>query len=306
MPGIIGLITKLPPIVAEQQLYAMMKSLQHESFYDSGTWSDPERGIYVGWVARRDSFADNMPVRNEDGKVALFFSGEEFPEPALKKSLRQNGHFFSEEDASYLVHRYEAEPDFPRGLNGRFHGFVVDHRQGSAMLFNDRFGMQRMYYHESEDAFYFAAEAKAILCVRPQQRTIDERGLGEFVACGCVLENRTLFSGIHLLPPGSAWMFRNGGLEARNSYFAPSEWEHQETLDEDAYYQQLRSAFVDHLPRYFNGRERIGMSVTGGLDTRIILAWHKAEPDSLPFYTWGSTYRDHEDVKIARRVARGL
>ena len=33
------------------------------------------------------------------------------------------------------------------------------------------------------------------------------------------------------------------------------------------------------------------------------MAWHKAEPNSLPCYTWGSTYRDHEDVKIGRRVA---
>ncbi len=35
----------------------------------------------------------------------------------------------------------------------------------------------------------------------------DPQGLGEFVACGCVLENRTLFRGIHVLPPGSAWTF---------------------------------------------------------------------------------------------------
>ena len=36
------------------------------------------------------------------------------------------------------------------------------------MLFNDRYGMQRIYYHQSKDAFYFAAEAKAILAVRPE------------------------------------------------------------------------------------------------------------------------------------------
>ena len=49
------------------------------------------------------------------------------------------------------------------------------------MLFNDRYGMQRVYYHESKEAFYFAAEAKAILAVRPELRRPDPRGLGEFV-----------------------------------------------------------------------------------------------------------------------------
>ncbi len=304
MPGIVGLITKQPQAAAEQQLLAMVKCLRHEPFYNCGTWSDPEQGVYVGWVNRRGSFADNMPVRNEDGQITLFFSGEEFPETGLKQELRQRGHTFSGETSSYLVHRYEDEAEFPKGLNGRFHGLVVDRRRGTATLFNDRFGLQRLYYHESKDGFYFAAEAKAILKVRPELRVIDPRGLGEFVTCGCALENRTLFPGIYLLPQGSAWIFRNGGLEARNSYFEPKEWEQQEPLDPEQYYHQLRSAFVGNLPRYFNGHERIGMSVTGGLDTRIIMAWHKPKPNSLPCYTWGSTYRDHEDVKLARRVAK--
>jgi asparagine synthase (glutamine-hydrolysing) len=304
LPGIVGLVTKLPRAAAEEQLLAMVKCLRHEPFYSCGTWSDPDLGIYIGWVARRGSFADDMPVRNEDGDITLFFSGEEFPEPDLKKTLRQSGHTFSDEDSSYLVHRYEDEAEFPKGLNGRFHGLVADRRQGTATLFNDRFGLQRLYYHPSKDGFYFAAEAKAILKVRPELRAIDARGLGEFVTSGCVLENRTLFPGIYLLPQGSAWVFRNGELEAKDSYFEPKEWEQQEALDSEQYYQQLRSAFVGSLPRYFNGRERIGMSVTGGLDTRIIMAWHNPKANSLPCYTWGSTYRDHEDVKLARRVAK--
>lgn len=304
MPGIVGLITKVPQAVAEQQLLTMVKCLRHEPFYNCGTWSDPEHGVYVGWVARRGSFADGMPVRNEDGQITLFFSGEEFPEPGLKRELRHRGHTFSDEDSSYLVHRSEDEADFPKELNGRFHGLVVNRHDGTATLFNDRYGLQRLYYHESKDGFYFAAEAKAILKVCPELRAIDPRGLGEFIACGCVLENRTLFPAIYLLPQGSAWVFRNGGLEAKSSYFEPKEWEQQEALSPEEYYRQLRSAFVGNLPRYFNGRERIGMSVTGGLDTRIIMAWHQAEPNSVPCYTWGSTYRDHEDVKLARRVAK--
>src|SRR5205814_7422725 len=41
-----------------------------------------------------------------------------------------------------------------------------------------------------------------------------------------------------------------------------------------------------------------------GLDTRMIMAWHKASPGSLPCYTFGSMFRDCRDVLVARRVAR--
>jgi asparagine synthase (glutamine-hydrolysing) len=282
----------------------MLRSVCHESFYASGTWIDEQQGIYVGWVARKGAFADGMPLHDENGEVTLVFSGEEFPEPGIVSGLQARGHAFAKGGAAYLVHRYEEEADFPKRLNGRFHGLLSDRSRGNAILFNDRFGLQRLYYHEARDAFYFSAEAKAILKVRPELRNIDPRGFGEFVTCGCVLENRTLFPEIHVLPPGSAWMFHGGKLEKKNSYFQPREWEEEEPLKPQTYYATLRDAFVKNLPRYFNGKERVGVSLTGGLDTRIIMAWRKAPPDSLPCYTFGSMYRDNQDVQLARRVAK--
>ena len=304
MPGLVGLITRMPRECAEQQLLQMLQTLRHESFYTSGTWIDAANGIYVGWVARKGSFADGMPLQNESGEVTLVFSGEEFPEPSTASALAARGHAVAKNGPSYLVHRYEEEPDFPKQLNGRFHGLVADRVRRTAMLFNDRYGLQRLYYHEAADTFYFAAEAKAILKVRPELRNMDQRGLGEFIVCGCVLENRSLFSGVHVLPPGSAWLFRGGKLEKKANYFEPQEWEKEGPLRPDDYYAHLRDVFARNLPRYFNGHERVGVSLTGGLDTRIIMAWRRAEPNSLPCYTYASMYRDNQDVQLARRVAR--
>jgi asparagine synthase (glutamine-hydrolysing) len=305
MPGIVGLITQMPRAMAEPQLLAMVQSLRHESFYRTGTWIDEANGIYAGWVAREDSFSDGMPVRNERGDVVLVFSGEDYPEPGTARRLQEKGHVLeAEKGPSYLVHLYEDDPSFPAGLNGRFHGLLADQTQGTAILFNDRYGMQRVNFHEAKEAFYFAAEAKAILAVRPELRTVDPQSLGQFVACGCVLGNRTLFPGIHLLPGGSKWRFRKGALEEKTCYFHPREWENAALLEPEPYYRELREVFTRNLPRYFNGREPIGMSLTGGFDTRVIMAWHKAAPASLPCYTFGGMYRDCEDVLKARKVAK--
>ena len=303
MPGIVGLLTKKPREWAEPQLARMIESMRHESFYVTGTWIDESSGVYVGWVARENSFSDGMPVRNERGDVVLVFSGEDYPEPETALRLKERGHEFKEGDASYLVHVYEDDVDFFKNLNGRFQGVIADRARGIVTLFNDRFGLQRIYIHEARNAFYFSAEAKAILAVRPELRSADPQSLGEYIACGCVLENRTLFRGIRALPPGSAWTFRGGALENKSAYFEPREWEEQEPLDAESYYRRLRDAFTTRLPRYFNGREKVGVSLTGGLDTRIIMAWRKAPAGSLPCYTFGSMYRENQDVYLARRVA---
>src|SRR2546425_2527331 len=303
MPGIVGLLTRMPRARAQLELLRMVEALRHENFYATGTWVDESVGVYVGWIVRKDSFSDGMPLSNEQGDVVLVFSGEEFPEPGTARRLKERGHGLDAEGPSYLVHLYEDDHSFPAGLNGRFHGLLTDRIRRTTMLFNDRYGMHRIYYHESKEAFYFAAEAKAILAVRPELRTADARGLGEFVACGCVLENRTLFERIHLLPAAATWVFRDGSIQRKSTYFRPQEWEDQAPLEPEPYYQDLRNVFSCNLPRYFNGQEPIAMALTGGLDTRMIMAWRQAPPKALPCYTFGGMFRDSQDVLVARQVA---
>jgi asparagine synthase (glutamine-hydrolysing) len=303
MPGIVGLITQLPRTQSEAQLLRMLQAIHHDSSCAIGMWVDESLGVYLGWAAPKKSGLQQTPICNEREDVALVVSGEEFPERGTALRLKQRGHDLSLEGPSYLVHLYEEDPSFPSGLNGRFHGLLADKTRGTALLFNDRYGMHRLYYHESRDAFYFAAEAKAILEVRSELREADPQGLGEFVACGCVLENRTLFTGIRMLPPASAWVFRNGSLQRKSNYFEPREWEDQAPLEQESYYRELREVFSKNLPRYFDGPQRIGMSLTGGLDTRVIMAWHKATSESLPCYSFGGMFRDCQDVLIARQVA---
>ena len=259
-------------------------------------------GVYVGWAIRKNSFADGMPLHNEQGDVTLVFSGEEYPSSDTRRQLRERGHSVAVDGPSYLVHLYEEDPAFPAGLNGMFHGLVSDRTRGTATLFNDRNGMHRICYHKSRDAFYFAAEAKAILAVRPELRTADPRSFGEFVACSCVLEDRTIFKGVHVLPAGSAWVFRNSFIESKNTYFHPRQWEEQAPLDSEGYYRELRGVLLRNLPRYFNGHEKVGMAITGGLDTRVILACHPASPGSIPCYTFGGMFRDCQDVRLARQI----
>ncbi len=303
MPGIVGLITKMPRERAEMELSRMVEALRHESFYETGTWIDESSGVYVGWTVLKNSFADGMPLHNERGDVCLVFSGEEYRDLETVRGLKERGHSLDLDGPAYLAHLYEEDTSFPAGLNGMFHGLLIDRTRGTATLFNDRFGMHRLFYHESRDVFYFAAEAKTILAVRPELRTADTQSLGEFVALSCVLEDRTVFKSINALPAASAWIFRGGSISQKKVYFQPSEWEQQTQLEADVYYQELRHVLSRNLPLYFAGRERVGIALTGGLDTRVIFACHKATPGSLPCYTFGGMFRDSQDVRIARRIA---
>lgn len=303
MPGIVGLITKEPRSRAEVRLRKMLNAVAHEEFYSQGTFLDESLGVYVGWTALKGSFSDGMPLRNEKSGTCLIFSGEDYSDTAVRQEWQRCPSCSSASESGYLLRMYEKDQNFVASLNGMFHGLVADRSQNSVMLFNDRYGMHRLYYHEGRDEFCFGSEAKAILAIRPDLRVADSRGLGEFVACSCVLENRTIFKDIQVLPAGSMWIFQGAGASTRQTYFRPSEWEEQPTLGPEEYYRQLRATVTSMLPRYFSGRQQLGIAMTGGLDTRVIVASHATAPGTLPSYTFRGPVRESYDVRVGRRIA---
>lgn len=296
MPGVFGLITRMPSERAVELLRTMLGVVGHEKFYRTGTHVDESLGVYIGWAGRPESIVTELGVAGTDATV--IFDGELF------QTELGNGRRGHSAIAQSIVRAYREDPDFPAGLNGRFHGIVIDPERRTAKLFNDRYGIHRLYFYETHEGVYFSAESKAILAVCPETRTLDLQSVGEFLSCGCVLDNRTLFKGVRVLPGGSQWVFRPPAAPLVRSYFTPSEWESQSTLEPSEYYDQLRSVFARALPAYFDSsRAAVGMSLTGGLDTRMIMAWYRGAPGSLPCYTYGSMYRESRDVTVARRVA---
>jgi len=306
MPGIFGTLRTHAQPASASVLEQMLKSMAHEPSFASGTFADDKMNLHIGWTGHPGGFADCLPVWNERRDVCLFFTGEHLADhQQAVDGLRARGHQCGALNASCLVHLYEEHGlDFLQSLNGWFAGVLLDLREGKVVLFNDRYGLSRIYYHEGPGGFYFSSEAKALLRVLPQLRQVDATSLGEFFSCGCALQNRSLFTGVSYLPGGSVWTFRPGQPAKKETYFRPETWENLPELSVEDYYEKLRETFSRVLPRYFSGCERAGVSLTGGVDSRMVMAWAKHAPGSLSTYTFGGTYRDCGDVRIAREVAR--
>jgi asparagine synthase (glutamine-hydrolysing) len=277
--------------------------MRHEDFYVSGCYSVPELGTYAGWVAHDGSFTASQPFLNEKGDVALLFAGECFIDPKARCALTQNRDELAKDGADWLVHLYEEEGDrFFESLNGLFSGLLVDKQQKKAFLFNDRYGVERLYVHESNGDIYFASEAKALLRILPQLRQFDPDGLAEFLMFKSTFGTRTLFHDVQLLPGGSLWSFEAGTCR-KNKYFSPTAWEAQSSLSAEHFQSAFEDTFKRILPRYFGSGARIGISLTAGVDSRIIMACLPQGSARPICYTFSGQKRDTLDARLAARVA---
>ncbi len=305
MPGLAAIISRHPD--AAHRLQQMLSAFSSDPGYTQGTYSDAAAAAYVGWSLHRGSFSDCLPATSLSGNVTLFFSGEVLTDPGLILSLRQCGRPADVSRATHLADLYEVHgEDFLHLLNGSFCGLLVDRRRGRVLLFNDRYGAGRMYLRETADGLHVASEAKGLLRLFPETRRLDPMAVAETFSLGCVIQDRSLFEGISLLPPGSCWTMLPDGSIERRRYFDPNKLEQAESLSDSDFYDALRDTFSSVLPRYIEAHPRPAMSLTGGIDGRMIMAWARPQPGALPCYSFGGMYRDCHDVKLARSIAAML
>ena len=196
MPGITGIISKHQTGHEEAQLGQMICCMMYESFYKQGKYIDHQNGFYIGYVVIENAFADCMPIFNETKDLVMFLTGETYMDTSLISDLKTR-HYFNPNNAGYLIHLYEElGDDFFIKLNGWYNGLIIDNRKQKAILFNDRYGIRRIYYHESDDAYIFSSEAKSLLSTYPSLRCLDDQSIGEYLVYDCVLDNRTYFSNL--------------------------------------------------------------------------------------------------------------
>lgn len=304
MPGIVGVISTSSRQDCEHAVELMVAAMLHQSFYVSGTYKVADMAIYGAWVAHEEKAPAQQPFFNDDGNVVLLFAGELFHDAQAKSVTQPDGSKTAETPPRSLIHLYEerGERCFA-DLNGLFSGLLIDRRSAKAFLFNDRYGVERIYWHATKDAFYFASEAKALLRVLPELRRFDLEGVSQILNFGCTLESRTLFRGIELLPKASLWCFEGSKLR-KGKYFSPETWEAQTVLSANEFEEEFEATLEKTVARYFRANPKPGISLTGGLDSRLIMA---CLPEMCPnpiSYTFSGAEQDVLDARIAARVAK--
>src|SRR5688572_12331568 len=78
MPGIAGIISRIPNSAESRTIGSMVLSLVHEPGLATGTWASAEVGFWAGWARGPGAVSTGQPIWNENRNVCLLFFGENF------------------------------------------------------------------------------------------------------------------------------------------------------------------------------------------------------------------------------------
>lgn len=204
-------------------------------------------------------------------------------------------------DKSVLKLYKEERLDELENFNGSFAATIYDSAKEKLTLVNDRYGLIKLFYYCDKDRFCFAPKIRPLLKLGAE-KTLRKDAIVEFFLFGYLLGDKTFFEHILQLPPASILEISKKGIK-HTKYW---DYEYDEEYDarpKDELIDELGALWQRAVERRIKKDEKIIIPLSGGLDSRAILAaaLRCTAKDNIITFTFGE--KGSFDFEIGRMVA---
>lgn len=194
--------------------------------------------------------------------------------------------------------------EFLKEIDGIYSAVVYDSIAKKVYLLADRYGYSFIFWTIHNGCLLWASEVKAMLGVPSFKARIDEQAVKEFINIGFLQENRTWFEGVSLLPVGTVmtWDIREKTHDMYRYWWWDRIKPYSGNKTEDELAEEAGRLFIKAVEKRSKGPSKIGIPLSGGLDSRAVLA---AMPDcgyTLDTMTIGE--KGSIEIPIAEKVAK--
>ena len=245
---------------------------------------------HVAGVAFAPDWRTTPPAyQTQTGHIA-YLDGEFFNRTDLARSTTS--------DPEFLVRAITDEREQLNRINGIFSGVVFDTHKNELHIITDRYGLRPLYWTRLGNRIAWASQTKAFLALPKFSPVIDPISRDMFFATGQLPPDRTWLKGVSPVPAATQMTFRisDGSLTQRRYWF----WDEITPLsghhDQRELAHELGVRFRIAVEQRTTAQT--GLALSGGLDSRAILA---AMPDAPETFTFGPP--DSADVRIAAQAA---
>ena len=264
---------------APPPLQRMLGAMRRTSDQRAAAWKSDS--LRLGVLARDSSgLAESQPAQRDE--LTLWIFGEIFNAPSTV-DLSTRDRLRSTALDAWRVDRRA----LLRQLDGEYLLAVWDSSQKRLTIANDRFGALPLYLASASDAHYFASSVRGIVASEKLAAAADVQAIREAVTFGGFrLAQRTNLEGVELLPNASLVELSPGAMKIER-YWSWNDLQPVQTKSLNLLIDEAGELWRNAIRRRVSGAKRPGQTLSGGLDSRAILAEGTREAKEWTAITFG-------------------
>jgi len=283
--------------VERETIVRMADSIAHRGPDDEGFFITGPVGLGFRRLSIIDLAGGHQPMSDAEETVWIIFNGEIYNYRELRAELQKKGHQFrTNSDTEVIIHGYkEWGTDVFNHLNGMFGLAIWDVRNRRLVVARDAMGIKLVYYKIRNGQFTFGSEIRPILAAQDSKPEVDPVALKLFLQFRYTPSPLTIFQGIRKLAAGTMLVVEKGKCREERWYnftpvFFPGPKEETEAAREllELYKGAVRRHLLSDVP--------VGILLSGGLDSGLLLALMNEQGGPWPAYTigYGDSFADDE------------
>jgi asparagine synthase (glutamine-hydrolysing) len=283
--------------VERATIVRMARSIAHRGPDDEGFFIAGPVGLGFRRLSIIDLTSGHQPMSDAEETVWVIFNGEIYNYRELRRELQGKGHQFkTNSDTEVIVHGYKewGTQVFDR-LNGMFGLAIWDVPTQRLVVARDAMGIKLVYYKIDDGTLTFGSEIRSILAAEDSTPAVDPVALKLFLQFRYTPSPLTILQGIRKLAPGTMLVVEKGQCREERWYnFTPTPFSRPKKEKDAA--QELLELYKGAVGRHLLSDVPVGILLSGGLDSGLLLSLMNDHGDSWPAYTigYGKSFADDE------------
>jgi asparagine synthase (glutamine-hydrolysing) len=292
--------------VERDTIVRMTRSIAHRGPDDEGFFIAGPVGLGFRRLSIIDLIGGHQPMSDAEETVWVIFNGEIYNYRELRAELQSKGHQFrTNSDTEVIIHGYKQwGTDVFNRLNGMFGLAIWDVPNQRLVLARDAMGIKLIYYKIDNGTLTFGSEIRPILAAQNSRPDVDPIALNLFLRFRYTPSPLTIFQGVRKLAPGTMLVIENDECREERWYkFIPTPFPTRKKKEEAAC--ELLELYRGAVKRHLLSDVPVGVLLSGGLDSGLLLALMNEQGGPWPAYTigYGESFQDDELTDAAETAA---
>ena len=251
----------------QQILEQMNAAIRHRGPDGQGTFLSDHIALGHVRLAIIDLDSGQQPMNSQDRQVMISFNGEIYNYRELRQQLVAQGYSFrTHSDTEVILALYQTKGSDGFALLRGMYAFVIwDKPERRACLVRDPLGIKPLFIYGDQHQLVFGSEAKAILAHPDCHAGLDTSSLHTLMNFRYLPGDRSLFSGIRQLSPGTVMTWHQDDGISTSRITPPA-------CNSD---NDILAAFDDSVRAHFTADVEVGCYLSGGIDSAAVCALGK-------------------------------